>query len=67
MNPATFTNRELWSWQVEGTPGANPTTSKIFNFIASVHSGRKYFCFQNAQGYLWRCKFLQRWRNNSRS
>jgi hypothetical protein len=24
-----------------------------------------YFCFQNAQGYAWPCKFLQRWRCNS--
>jgi hypothetical protein len=24
-------------------------------------------CFQNALGYSWRCKFLQRWRCNSRS
>jgi hypothetical protein len=25
------------------------------------------FCFQNALGFLWSCKFLQRWRCNSRS
>jgi hypothetical protein len=24
-------------------------------------------CFQNAPGYPWRCKILQRWRCNSRS
>jgi hypothetical protein len=26
---------------------------------------RKYFCFENAQGYLLCCKFLKRWRCNS--
>jgi hypothetical protein len=57
----------------QATAGANPTTS-IFTpmYNASVVVGKsvfqsrsKYFFFQNALGYLWRCKFLQRWRCNS--
>jgi hypothetical protein len=41
----------------------------IYNYNASVvvayiafHSRIKYFCFQNALGYTWRCKNLQSWR-----
>jgi hypothetical protein len=32
-----------------------------------VAKKEKIFLFQNAQGYFWRCSFLQRWRCNSRS
>jgi hypothetical protein len=32
----------------------------FFKGKSVVHSRRKYTCFQNARGYLWRCKFLQR-------
>jgi hypothetical protein len=53
-------------------PGASPTT---FTFTtatpalcwASSFFNRIFFCFQNAQGYSWRCKFSQRWRCKSRS
>jgi hypothetical protein len=30
----------------------------LFKFV------EKCFCFRKAQGYPWRCKFLQRWRCN---
>jgi hypothetical protein len=53
-------------------PGANPATSEFaYNHNASVVVPRQQrffkveeniFCFQNALGYPWRCKFLQRWR-----
>jgi hypothetical protein len=57
------------------TSGANPTTSEFTTtYNASVvigksvsHIKRKYFCFQNTQGYSWRWEILQRWRFNSRS
>jgi hypothetical protein len=45
--------------------GANPTTSEFYNYNASVlvdqgvfKRRRKYFCFQIALCYSWRCKFL---------
>jgi hypothetical protein len=62
----------------EKNPGADPTTSKFSTILQCrcctyiVHKNyfyqcrRKYFCFQNALGYSWRCTFLQRWRCNSR-
>jgi hypothetical protein len=39
----------------------------IYNAIVVdvLQNRRKYFCFQNAIGYSWRCKILQRWRCNS--
>jgi hypothetical protein len=51
-------------------PGASRTTFKftatkpalqIVHFSA-FQSRIKYFCFQNALGYPWRSKNLQRWR-----
>jgi hypothetical protein len=46
----------------------------IYSYNASVvvaysvfQSRKNTFCFQNALGYPWHCKNLQRWRCNSRS
>jgi hypothetical protein len=49
--------------------------SGIYNYSASAvvcrlerfSKQKKIFLFQNAIGYSWRCKFLQRWRRNSKS
>jgi hypothetical protein len=34
---------------------------------SALQRRRKFFIIQNALGYSWRCKFLQRWRRNSKS
>jgi hypothetical protein len=55
-------------------PRSQSYVRRIYNYNVSVVTGhtvfskwKKYFCFQNALGYSWRCKFLQRWRRNTRS
>jgi hypothetical protein len=50
-------------------PAANPATLNLQpqrqrSRLERFH-GKKYFYFQNALGYSWRWKFLQRWRCNS--
>jgi hypothetical protein len=33
--------------------------SVVFSRLERFHSMKKYFCFKNALGYLWRCEFLR--------
>jgi hypothetical protein len=58
------------AWLQATNPGANLTTSEFTTTTPGSWWARafhqcmqnKIICFQNAQGYSWRCNFFQRWR-----
>jgi hypothetical protein len=74
-----YTKFELWkNLQIIFIQSSVLTKSRsfiIYDFIICNcnvcievgESGFSKFCFQNALGYSWCCKFLQRWRCNSHS